>query len=88
MRDSKFAAEQWRGVQMDMCASSAAEVADTLGVMPNEVTVFCSAAAAAAGFRVKTELQCTVILVPPEIMAGPDHWAVQHNNRTIWLEGG
>ena len=51
MTDTKFAAEQWRGIMMDMNGASATEVADTLGAMPNEVTVFCSSAVASVAFR-------------------------------------
>ena len=87
MTDSKFAAEQWRGIMMDMTSAIVGEIAGTLGVMPIEVTVFCSSAAATAAFRVKTELQCTIVLIPPEIMKDADYWAVKHNDRTIWLSG-
>ena len=87
MAESKFAAEQWRGINMDMTTEAVADVSDTLGVMPDTIVLFCSTRCATRAFHIKTELRCQVVLVPVEIMAGPSHWAVKSGDRVIWMEG-
>jgi len=58
-----------------------------LGVMPNQVTIYCVRGASTDAWLLSDKYGAKVVLLPHEIMADPDHWAIGYDNDFVWSPG-
>jgi hypothetical protein len=77
-------------IQSDLTATAIEDVACEMGVDTSDLIVFCSRDNSVHSMRIARELDCTIVLVPNEIMNGRDAWAAHHKQRHefgMWSEG-
>ena len=72
---------------MDFCVASVETASGMLGVFPRECIVYCSREYAHRAQQVSDKYDCTVHLVPKEILKDFEHWAVTHGHRIVWSDG-
>lgn len=74
-------------IPVDMNPSSVSSFASYLGVMPNELQVYCSSTYAGMAQKVMEEWGCPVVFLPPEFLSSPYAWGVRQGNQFMWTEG-
>ena len=74
-------------IDSDLTNWSVADAAGVLGVMPKELTILCPTSVSAEAQSIQQKYGCQVVLIPTEIMAGSDVWAVGYQNYFVWSPG-
>lgn len=71
----------------DLTEPSVAWAAETLGVMPEELVIFCGHNNAAAAQGIKDRYRCKIVFLPNELLVDQDAWAAQYGVDYVWTPG-
>ena len=74
-------------VSVDFSEAAFNQAVGKLETTPDAVEILCAAHSAVLVHELVKRHGCRAVLLPPELLATPYHWAVRNASATVWSTG-